>query len=643
MHITELRLYDFRQFRSSGTRPGLDVRFHAGLNALVGENDSGKSTVIDAIKLVLLTQSGEYIRPAQEDFNVRDDGTYAPEFRIECVIGGLDDNEAKNFIEYLSFASEEDKVSYELRLYYRARRNGSRIIHDLLVGSLDDGRRLDGNARGLLRTVYLRPLRDAEREMSAGRRSRLSQILLGHPAFEDEKGHELVKIFERANRDIGVYFSEDEQGKEVLSSIRANLDAFHGPDDHRDAAIVASDVNLRSALEQLSLDVSDASPGLGELNLLFIAAELLLMGNDMEGALKTALVEEVEAHLHPQAQLRLVNYLQNEYDEHGAQVIITTHSPTLASKVNLKNLILMKGHQAYDLAEGRTMLEKGDYLFLQRFLDETKANLFFARGVLMVEGDAENILLPAVADIIGYPLESHGVSIVNVRGTAFLRYSRIFARSDGSTMGIPVSVVTDCDVKPNVTEEGGFDERIDDSQKKAKEKESYLSLGAVRAFVSPRWTLEYCVAMSCLSDRLHRSINYGKKILNSDGNPLDLAKIEEADAKTESESRGFAGLSSAERASRIYSLMLRSDGSSRGLKAIAAQCLAAMLRWEICEGSEDTGLERMFDADLYQKEVSEKKRQELAGKIENDPSLAYLVSAIKYAAGRSPEQGAPSD
>ena len=48
--------------------PGLQITFHKGLNALIGENDSGKTAVIDALKLVLLTQSNEYIRPVDEDF-----------------------------------------------------------------------------------------------------------------------------------------------------------------------------------------------------------------------------------------------------------------------------------------------------------------------------------------------------------------------------------------------------------------------------------------------------------------------------------------------------------------------------------------------------------------------------------------------
>ncbi len=102
------------------------------------------------------------------------------------------------------------------------------------------------------------------------------------------------------------------------------------------------------------MNAPEINPGLGELNLLFIAAELLLLKDDTDGGLKLALIEELEAHLHPQAQLRLISYLQNEYNENDVQIIISTHSPILASKINLKNLILMKNGTGYDLAEGRT-------------------------------------------------------------------------------------------------------------------------------------------------------------------------------------------------------------------------------------------------------------------------------------------------
>lgn len=55
------------------------------------------------------------------------------------------------------------------------------------MGDIDDGISIDGKARELLKAVYLKPLRDAEREMSSGRGSRISQILLNHPVFKGKK------------------------------------------------------------------------------------------------------------------------------------------------------------------------------------------------------------------------------------------------------------------------------------------------------------------------------------------------------------------------------------------------------------------------------------------------------------------------
>ncbi|WP_062323147.1 ATP-dependent endonuclease [Halolactibacillus sp. JCM 19043] len=101
------------------------------------------------------------------------------------------------------------------------------------------------------------------------------------------------------------------------------------------------------------------------------------------------------------------------------------------------------------MKKGHTKLHNSDYDFLERFLDATKANLFFARGVIFVEGDAENLLLPAIADVINRPLYKYGVSIINVGSLAFKRYSSIFIRNnEGKKMNFPVSIITDLDLKP---------------------------------------------------------------------------------------------------------------------------------------------------------------------------------------------------
>lgn len=634
MIVSELKLYNFRQFKSEDNKPGLLINFHRGLNALIGENDSGKSAVIDAIKLVLLTQSGEYIKPSDEDFYRSKDGISCDEFKIECTITDFNENEAKNFIEYLNYKKVEGEDEYTLILNYRAWRVGNKIFSETRVGDEEDGIRMDAESKELLKAVYLKPLRDAQREMSSGRGSRISQILLNHPAFKNKKDHYVIKVFEEANKEIEKYFAEEEDGKEILKTIINNLKLFHDERHGSGAELVASDIQLKAILETLTLRVLEINPGLGELNLLFIAAELLLLKDDTDGGIKLALIEELEAHLHPQAQLRLINYLQNEYNKNDVQIIISTHSPILASKINLKNLILMKNGVGYDLSYEKTKLEKGDYLFLQRFLDSTKANLFFARGIIMVEGDAENILIPVIADIIGYPLEKYGVSIVNVGSTAFLRYSRIMIREDGENIKIPVSVITDCDIKPEYFKSSEeIDSKINESKVAQIEKNEKYSEGSVKGFTSPRWTLEYCLALSCLSKRFHRAVIYGKKIYNA-GNDIALTqdKIKKAEQECLKDEDEWSNMNNEVKAYKIFKLMCNEQGKS-SLKSIVAQCLASILRWEISVKKEDIPEEYMFDLDLYNFEINEENKMALKTQIENDEFLKYIVDAIKYASG----------
>ena len=105
----------------------MHISFHKGLNALIGENDSGKTAVIDALKLVLHTQSSEYIRPEDEDFYTDENGSVS-EFRIDCIISEFHPNEAKNFIEYLNFEKKNSGLRYFMHLHFRAWKEGARIF-----------------------------------------------------------------------------------------------------------------------------------------------------------------------------------------------------------------------------------------------------------------------------------------------------------------------------------------------------------------------------------------------------------------------------------------------------------------------------------------------------------------------------------
>ena len=288
--------------------------------------------------------------------------------------------------------------------------------------------------------------------MTHGYKSRLAQILSAHELFKTEKDvqgnitkHKLETDYEKLKKEIENYFKIGGSGESITSEINSFLkDHFLLKGDPRKAEVKLTGGELTEILRLLDLIMEGNKSGLGTLNLLCIAAEMLLFNNQKKG-LKLALVEELEAHLHPQYQLRLIEYISSQ--KKNEQFILSTHSITLASKIKLANMIVLKGNDAFPMSSEYTKMKPADYKFLERFLDATKANLFFARGLIMVEGDAENLLIPAIAQLIGKNLYQYGVSVVNVGSTAYKRYVNIFKRKDGKSFGMPIAVISDLDVR----------------------------------------------------------------------------------------------------------------------------------------------------------------------------------------------------
>jgi len=514
MYLSNLKIENFRKYKY------LSVNFTTGLNLIVGENDSGKTAVIDAIKYILHTQSFEYIRPNYEDFyleNSKSENERSVKFKIECIFKDFKDYEAKSFLEWLGI---DDDGKYYLKIWLEGTRKGSKVFYDLRAGADNEGSQISGEARDYLRTTYLKPLRDAEAELTPKRGSRLSQILDNHEEFEDKENHRLKRIMKLTNKAIENYFTKYD-GKNLLEDVNSYLASFSLKKNSLNSKFQVSENSLKSVLEKLSLklfnhEISENNiQGLGSQNLLYISAELLLLKKLEYSGLKLALIEEIEAHLHPQTQIRLIEAIQEIGEVNDIQFILTSHSPNLASKVKLKNLILCKNGQVYPMGSNFTKLGKGDYLFLERFLDSTKANLFFANGIILVEGDAENILIPTLAKLMNKDLSKYGVSIVNVGSTAFLRYANIFLRQSEPKMEVPISLITDVDVKPD-SEDGKYSEIQEEKRRNEITEKQNKFEEPIKSFIAPYWTLEYTIALSCLSEIFYRAVYICWKSKNKD-------------------------------------------------------------------------------------------------------------------------------
>ncbi|WP_312475623.1 AAA family ATPase [Neobacillus sp.] len=268
MYLAEMKLWNFRKYGSDNGDPGLNVMFNNGLNLLVGENDSGKTAIIDAIKYILGTQSNDINRVSEKDFFKRADGIRERNLKIECIFKGISPAEGAHFLEWLTF-DEDNK--YELRVRLDSKYTENRIVTDIRAGINGADLQLDGDARELLRTTYLKPLRDAENELTPGYRSRLAQILKNHQLFklDKEEDHPLVHFIKEANKQVDLYFSDDSitikqqdgtdgqtinvTGKQLSDDLNRYLTEIFPQGSNNTATFNISSVELSDILRKLSL------------------------------------------------------------------------------------------------------------------------------------------------------------------------------------------------------------------------------------------------------------------------------------------------------------------------------------------------------------------------------------------------------
>lgn len=441
MYLAALNVRGFRRVEE------LNLRFRPGLNVLVGPNNVGKTAVVDGLRALLTTAEEGALRVDTYDLHALG-GHVATEITFHYVFRDLTLDEEADFLPALKPmpATPGAPDKYEAHLWVRYGANGAtgRMRPKRWCGDHEENS-ITTEMLEDLRAVYLPPLRDPASGLKPSRSSQLAR-LIDRLASDSEK-EELVKLLKEFEEKLEV----EKPVAKTQSAIETRHVAMLGSTLKQALKIGLTPPEFQRLAARLALAVEGLDieqNGLGYNNLIYMAVVLSELALNPDAAYKALIVEEPEAHLHPQLQVVLLDHLQAiEAPVPGqkpVQVFVTSHSPHFASAAKLDSLTCL--HQS-DGKTGAFFPREATFLpkkkeKLQRYLDVTRADLFFARRLILVEGAAERFLVDAMAAKMGIKLREHSVTILSTEGLNFDCFAPLFG---SAAIPIRVAILTDAD------------------------------------------------------------------------------------------------------------------------------------------------------------------------------------------------------
>lgn len=503
MYIKEIKILNFRSFKKAL------IPFHEGVNVIIGHNNTGKSNLLRAMGLVLGYSNGHRLGTSDlfYETDVAELQRQSPRIQITLVLRrsadeNLDSADMALFANMMTdpALSEETELRYEFKLDDSQEQNYKADVANAITAKeiwkiieqdyirLYKSSRSGGNQAagininetlGQIDFQFLDAIRDVSHDLYAGYNPLLRDVLsffIDYSVKNDvTKTEDEIKEQLKALRDDFVQQSRPlmqtlqdrlQDGKNVFLKYALDTGAtFNGAEPDFDGTVTENEMFsvLRMFIKYaVGIEVPATYNGLGYNNLIYMSLLLAKMQADGNIAymkrnakvLSFLAVEECEAHLHPAMQYKFLKFLQdNNLNGHVRQIFMTSHSTQIASAVKLDDLICLTSpalgqinvgypRAIYKEESSNDMVSKQ---YVQRFLDATKSDMFFANRLIFVEGIAEELLLPVFARYLNKNLTDEHVLVVNMGGRYFNHFLKLFNTENPYTINKKIVCLTDID------------------------------------------------------------------------------------------------------------------------------------------------------------------------------------------------------
>lgn len=438
MYIRKVHIENFKRFYRS-----FDIELHEGINIVVGDNESGKSTIIEAIYLALtglynnknikneLTQFifnqtavEEYIESVRAGHPIE-----LPSILIEIYLEGDDAALFKGDVN----SDDEDCCGIFMWIKFDEQYNEE--YAELIKSGIDslpiEYYKVEWSSFAWNTSITSRsiPMKAALIDTSNAKSYNSSDIYVSRILKDNLDTKEVVDVTQ-AFRILENNFISDKKIEDLNDKINT---ASHLSDRSIQLAV---DLSARNAWESILTAYLDKIPftyiGKGEQNI--IKTKLALAHKRAQNA-SIVLIEEPENHLSFSKMNELLYAISNECSE--KQMLITTHSSFVANKLGLKNLILLSNNKTSRLND----LTEDTHDFFMKLSGYDTLRILLCKKAILVEGDSDELVVQrAYLDKYGkLPIEDN-IDVISARNLSFLRYLEI-----AKQLMIPVCVVTDND------------------------------------------------------------------------------------------------------------------------------------------------------------------------------------------------------